>query len=73
VKDAITQGLVQEGQLMDQAMQLDRLSFEAVKATADHGIATHNAALERFKALQNCRRRWMPQPSRRPFWWTATR
>lgn len=76
VKDAITQGLVQEGQLMDQAMQLDRLSFEAVKATADHGIATHNAALERFKALQNCRSRWprwMPQPSRRPFWWTATR
>ena len=51
VKDAITQGLALEGQLMDQAMQLDRLSFEAAKATADHGIATHNAALERFKAL----------------------
>ena len=51
VKDAITQGLALEGQLMDQAMQLDRLSFEAAKATADHEIATHNAALERFKAL----------------------
>lgn len=51
VKDATTQGLALEGQLMDQAMQLDRLSFEAAKATADHEIATHNAALERFKAL----------------------
>lgn len=51
VKDAITQGLALEGQLMDQALQLDRLSFDAAKAAADHSIAAHNAALERFKAL----------------------
>lgn len=51
VKDAITQGLALEGQLMDQAMQLDRLSFEAAKAAADHGIAAHNAALEHYKVL----------------------
>ncbi|CAM4266454.1 Outer membrane protein TolC [Comamonas aquatilis] len=51
VKDAIAQGLQLEGQLMEQAMQLDRLSFEAAKTAADHGIAAHNAALERYKAL----------------------
>ncbi len=51
VKDAIGQGLALEGQLMDQALQLDRLSFDAAKTAADHGIAAHNAALERFKAL----------------------
>ncbi|WP_314972818.1 hypothetical protein [Comamonas testosteroni] len=51
VKDAITQGLALEGQLMDQALQLDRLSFDAAKTAADHSIAAHNAALERFKAL----------------------
>ncbi|KGG87581.1 hypothetical protein [Comamonas thiooxydans] len=51
VKDAITQGLALEGQLMDQALQLDRLSFDAAKAAADHSIAAHNAVLERFKAL----------------------
>ncbi|MDR0215896.1 MAG: hypothetical protein LBJ15_18135 [Comamonas sp.] len=51
VKEAITQGLALEGQLMDQALQLDRLSFEAAKTAADHSIAAHNAALERFKAL----------------------
>lgn len=51
VKDAIAQGLALEGQLMDQALQLDRLSFEAAKTAADHSIAAHNAAIERFKAL----------------------
>ncbi|WKL15105.1 hypothetical protein QYQ99_22510 [Comamonas testosteroni] len=51
VKDAITQGLALEGQLIDQALQLDRLSFDAAKTAADHSIAAHNAALERFKAL----------------------
>ena len=51
VKDAIAQGLELEGQMMDQALQLDRLSFEAAKTAADHSIAAHNAALERYKAL----------------------
>lgn len=51
VKDAIAQGLALEGQLMDQALQLDRLSFDAAKTAADHSIAAHNAALERYKAL----------------------
>lgn len=51
VKDAIAQGLALEGQLMDQALQLDRLSFDAAKTAADHSIAAHNAALDRYKAL----------------------
>lgn len=51
VKDAIAQGLALEGQLMDQALQLDRLSFDAAKTAADHSIAAHNAALERYRAL----------------------
>ena len=51
VKDAIAQGLELEGQMMDQALQLDRLSFEAAKTAAEHSIAAHNAALERYKAL----------------------
>ncbi|WP_260675343.1 hypothetical protein [Comamonas aquatica] len=51
VKDAIQQGLALEAQLMDQALKLDQLAFEAAKAAADNALAAYNGRLEQYKAL----------------------
>lgn len=51
VKDAIQQGLLLEGQLMDQALKLDQLAFEAAKAAAENALAAYNGRIEQYKAL----------------------
>ncbi|MEJ8292907.1 hypothetical protein WKI45_08750 [Delftia tsuruhatensis] len=51
LKAAIDQGLQLESTLIDQAYKLEMLAFESAKAIADNAIASHNAALERYKAL----------------------
>lgn len=48
-----TQAAIQlETVMMDNAYKLEQLAVQVAKETADNAITTHNAALERFKALQ---------------------
>lgn len=51
VKDAIQQGLALESQLMDQALKLDQLAFEAARVAADNALAAYNARLAQYQAL----------------------
>lgn len=40
-----------EGKLIDEALQLERLTFESAKQVADNAIQIHNAAVERLRIL----------------------
>lgn len=51
LKETVQQALALESTLLDDTYKLEMLAFEAAKTSADNGIAAHNAALERFKAL----------------------
>jgi hypothetical protein len=68
VKDAITQGLALEGQLMDQAMQLDRLSFDAAKARPITALPriTRRSSASRHCWTATALMPWPMKPSSRP-------
>ena len=51
LKDTIQSALQLETALLDDTYKLEMLAFEASKTAATSAIATHNAALEHFKAL----------------------
>lgn len=51
LKQAIAEGLQLESQLMDYAMKIEQMAFEAAQAVAENSIQLYNAGVERFKAL----------------------
>lgn len=51
LKQAIAEGLQLEGQLMDYAMKIEQMAFEAARAAAENSMQLYNAGVERFKAL----------------------
>ena len=51
LKQAIAEGLQLEGQLMDNAIKLEQMAFDAAKMAADNSIQVYNAGVERFKML----------------------
>ncbi len=51
LKDTIAAGMQLEAQLIDYALKLEQLSFEAAKTLAENAIGTYNASIEQYKAL----------------------
>ncbi len=51
MRDTITAGMQLEGQLIDQSLQLERLTFEAAKAAADNALQVQAARIQHFQAL----------------------
>lgn len=51
LKQTITMGIQLESQLMDHAIKLEQLVFEAAKAVADNAVQVYNAGVEYYKAL----------------------
>lgn len=51
LKQTITMGIQLEGQLMDNAIKLEQMAFEAAKAVADNAIQVYNAGVEYHRAL----------------------
>lgn len=51
LKEAITEGIALESQLMDQTNKVEALAFEISKAYADNGVQIYNASVDAYKAL----------------------
>lgn len=51
LKQAIAEGLQLESQLMDYAIKIEQMAFDAARAAADNAMQLYNAGVERFKAL----------------------
>lgn len=50
LKTTIQQGMELEGKLIDYALQLERIAFEAAREYATNALAVYNARVEAFKA-----------------------
>lgn len=51
LKQAIAEGMQLESQLMDYALKLEQMAFDAARAAAENSLQIYNAGVERFKAL----------------------
>ncbi len=51
LKQAIAEGMQLESQLMDYALKLEQMAFDAARAAAENSLQVYNAGVERFKAL----------------------
>lgn len=51
LKQTITMGIQLESQLMDHAIKLEQLAFEAAKAVADNAVQVYNAGVEYYRTL----------------------
>lgn len=51
LKQTITMGIQLESQLMDYAIKLEQLAFEAAKAVADNAVQVYNAGVEYYRTL----------------------
>lgn len=51
MKDTIASVMALESKLLDRALELEKLSFEASKMVAENALAIYNAQVDEFKAL----------------------
>lgn len=51
LKDTISSGMELEGKLIDYSWKIEQLAFDTAKQYAENAIQTHNAAVEKYKAL----------------------
>lgn len=51
LKQAIAEGLQLEGQLMDYALKVEQMAFDAARTAAENSMQVYNAGVERFKML----------------------
>lgn len=51
LKQAIAEGLQLEGQLMEYALKVEQMAFDAAKVSADNAMQVYNAGVQRYTAL----------------------